>query len=127
MEAAVQQPSKDPEGQEFHPTGNGANGNGALDAASPEFLALILQSLQTMKDGNFSVRLPVSWTGLPGKIADSFNEIVTANEQMALELKRVGAAAPGTRWKSRSTPWLRTCCGPPRKLRTPSPLSPRAT
>ena len=31
------------------------------------------------------------WTG-PGKIADSFNEIVTANQQMALELKRVGQA-----------------------------------
>jgi HAMP domain-containing protein/CheY-like chemotaxis protein/signal transduction histidine kinase len=92
MEAAVQQTSKDPKGQEFHPTGNGANGNGALDAASPEFLALILQSLQTMKDGNFSVRLPVTWIGLPGKIADSFNEIVSANEQMALELKRVGQA-----------------------------------
>ena len=28
----------------------------------------------------------------PGKIADNFNEIVTANEQMAFELKRVGQA-----------------------------------
>ena len=92
MEATVQQPSVDQKGQEFHPNGNGTNGNGALDAASPEFLALILQSLQTMKDGDFSVRLPVTWTGLSGKIADSFNEIVSANEQMALELKRVGQA-----------------------------------
>ena len=57
-----------------------------------ECLTTILQSLKTMKDGNFSVRLPVSWTGLPGKIADNFNEIVTANEQMAFELKRVGQA-----------------------------------
>ncbi len=92
MEATVQQPSVDQKRQEFHPNGNGTNGNGALDAASPEFLALILQSLQTMKDGDFSVRLPVTWTGLSGKIADSFNEIVSANEQMALELKRVGQA-----------------------------------
>jgi HAMP domain-containing protein/CheY-like chemotaxis protein/signal transduction histidine kinase len=45
-----------------------------------------------MKDGDFSVRLPVAWTGLAGKIADNFNEIVTANEQMASELKRVGQA-----------------------------------
>jgi HAMP domain-containing protein/signal transduction histidine kinase/DNA-binding response OmpR family regulator len=45
-----------------------------------------------MKNGNFSVRLPVSWIGLPGKIADNFNEIVTANERMAFELKRVGQA-----------------------------------
>jgi HAMP domain-containing protein/CheY-like chemotaxis protein/signal transduction histidine kinase len=57
-----------------------------------ECLTAILQSLKTMKEGDFSVRLPVSWTGLPGKIADNFNEIVTANEQMAFELKRVGQA-----------------------------------
>ena len=63
-----------------------------LDPAPSECLAAILQGLQTMNEGNFSVRLPVTWTGLPGKIADSFNEIVTANEQMALELKRVGQA-----------------------------------
>jgi HAMP domain-containing protein/CheY-like chemotaxis protein/signal transduction histidine kinase len=43
-----------------------------------------------MQEGDFSVRLPGSWTGLPGKIADTFNNIVAANEQMALELKRVG-------------------------------------
>jgi HAMP domain-containing protein/CheY-like chemotaxis protein/signal transduction histidine kinase len=58
-----------------------------LDA---ETLALILQGLQTMKDGDFSARLPVAWTGIAGKIADSFNEIISANEQMAFELKRVG-------------------------------------
>ena len=57
-----------------------------------EFMSAILQSLQTMKDGDFSVRLPSSWIGLPGKIADTFNEIVVANEQMARELKRVGLA-----------------------------------
>ena len=77
-----------------------ANGKSALDqpqATTPEepvgdYLVTILQSLQTMKNGDFSVRLPVSWTGLPGKIADNFNEIVTANERMAFELKRVGQA-----------------------------------
>jgi HAMP domain-containing protein/CheY-like chemotaxis protein/signal transduction histidine kinase len=53
-------------------------------------LATILAGLQTMRDGEFSVRLPGSWTGLPGKIADTFNEIVAANQQIARELKRVG-------------------------------------
>ncbi|HTX41882.1 MAG TPA: HAMP domain-containing protein, partial [Acidobacteriaceae bacterium] len=53
---------------------------------------MILQGLQAMKDGDFSVRLPVAWTGLAGKIADHFNDIVSANEQMARELKRVGQA-----------------------------------
>ena len=65
--------------------------NGAA-AAEPDYLPVILQGLQTMKDGDFSVRLPVSWTGLAGKIADQFNEIVSANELMARELKRVGQA-----------------------------------
>ena len=53
-------------------------------------LSVILASLQIMRDGDFSVRLPGNWTGLAGKIADTFNEIVTANQQMAKELKRVG-------------------------------------
>ena len=55
-------------------------------------LALILASLQTMRNGDFSVRLPVAWTGLKGKIADTFNDIVSANERMAVELHRVGQA-----------------------------------
>ncbi len=53
-------------------------------------LSAVLSCLQTMRDGDFSVRLPGNWTGLTGKIADAFNEIVTANQQMAKELKRVG-------------------------------------
>ena len=55
-------------------------------------LGLILAGLQTMRDGDFSVRLPVAWTGLEGKIADTFNDIIAANEQMARELNRVGLA-----------------------------------
>ena len=53
-------------------------------------LSVILASLQTMRNGDFSVRLPGSWTGLAGKIADTFNSIVAANQQMAQELRRVG-------------------------------------
>src|SRR6202041_1291568 len=70
---------------------NGHNGNG-IGATQDEDLALILESLQTMRDGNFSVRLPVAWTGLKGKIADTFNDIISASERMAFELKRVGQA-----------------------------------
>jgi HAMP domain-containing protein/CheY-like chemotaxis protein/signal transduction histidine kinase len=43
-----------------------------------------------MRDGDFSVRLPGDWTGLEGKIADTFNEIVAANQKMSQELQRVG-------------------------------------
>jgi methyl-accepting chemotaxis protein len=85
MATSFEQPSVDAEGQNPFPQ------NG-LAPHEPEYLAVILQSLITMKDGDFSVRLPVAWTGLAGKIADNFNEIVAANELMAGELKRVGQA-----------------------------------
>ena len=88
MATSIEQPGlgqNDPN----HPPLEHSNGNGL---AEPEYLSAILECLQTMKDGDFSVRLPVTWTGMAGKIADTFNEIVTANEQMALELKRVGQA-----------------------------------
>ncbi len=68
-----------------------SNGGSSLvaESAAPD-LGLMLASLQTMRAGDFSVRLPGSWTGLAGKIADTFNEIVAANQQMAQELNRVG-------------------------------------
>ncbi|HXW57537.1 MAG TPA: PAS domain-containing protein [Candidatus Cybelea sp.] len=52
-------------------------------------LPILLAALQSMRDGDFSVRLPGSWTGLSGKIADTFNDIAAANQQMACEMKRM--------------------------------------
>src|SRR5213080_2675032 len=69
------------------------NGEGTAIAVAesvPADLSVVLAALQTMRDGDFSVRLPGSWTGLAGKIADTFNDIVASNQQMAQELKRVG-------------------------------------
>jgi len=67
------------------------NGNSSpVTCLTGEELCAVLASLQSMRDGDFSVRLPGSWTGLPGKIADTFNDIITANQQIASELKRVG-------------------------------------
>ncbi len=59
-----------------------SNGRSEPDTA-PVDLVAILASLQTMRDGDFSVRLPGSWIGLAGRIADTFNEIVATNQQMA--------------------------------------------
>ena len=70
---------------------NGGNGTAiAVAESAPADLSVVLAALQTMRDGDFSVRLPGSWTGLAGKIADTFNDIVGANQQMAQELNRVG-------------------------------------
>jgi HAMP domain-containing protein/CheY-like chemotaxis protein/signal transduction histidine kinase len=68
------------------------NGHSTGAELTPSDLGIILAGLQTMRDGDFSVRLPVAWTGLQGKIADTFNDIIAANEQMARELRRVGLA-----------------------------------
>ncbi|MBL8692317.1 MAG: HAMP domain-containing protein, partial [Rhodospirillaceae bacterium] len=43
-----------------------------------------------MAVGDFSVRLPGHQVGLVGKIADTFNAIVAANQRMAQQLERVG-------------------------------------
>ena len=88
-------------------------GNGhSTDVVEPSAadLAAILASLQRMQQGDFSVRLPGSWTGLPGKIADTFNDIVAANEQMAGELKRVGQAV-GKEGRTRERARFRTMNG----------------
>jgi len=53
-------------------------------------LSELLRALQAVRDGDFSVRLPGDWSGLEGKIADTFNEIVASNARMASELERVG-------------------------------------
>jgi HAMP domain-containing protein/CheY-like chemotaxis protein/signal transduction histidine kinase len=84
--AAVANGSHEEEITKSKRNGN-SNNNGDPPAAD---LSVILAGLQTMRNGDFSVRLPGSWTGLPGKIADTFNSIVAANQQMAQELKRVG-------------------------------------
>jgi HAMP domain-containing protein/CheY-like chemotaxis protein/signal transduction histidine kinase len=58
--------------------------------SSDKELSELLGALQAVRDGDFSVRLPGNWTGLEGKIADTFNEIVSSNARMASELERVG-------------------------------------
>jgi HAMP domain-containing protein/CheY-like chemotaxis protein/signal transduction histidine kinase len=79
---------------ENSPQKAGSDGGGGLSTVVTEVsqpnLSVILAGLQTMRDGDFSVRLPGSWTGLPGKLADTFNDIVSTNQQMAQELKRLG-------------------------------------
>ncbi len=50
----------------------------------------LLRVLQAMRDGDFSVRLAGDQIGLAGKIADTFNEIVSSNQILARELERSG-------------------------------------
>jgi HAMP domain-containing protein/signal transduction histidine kinase/ActR/RegA family two-component response regulator len=41
------------------------------------------------KRGDFSTRLPEDWTGVAGKIADTFNDVIRTNQRMTQELERV--------------------------------------
>jgi len=41
------------------------------------------------KRGDFSARLPEDWTGVAGKIADTFNDVIRTNQRMAQELERI--------------------------------------
>src|SRR5256714_7228174 len=50
----------------------------------------LLQVLQAMRVGDSSVRMTGNHLGIEGKIADTFNEIVAANQRMAQQLERVG-------------------------------------
>src|ERR1700676_2124587 len=57
--------------------------------ASSEFHEL-LQALQAVRVGDFSARMAGNQVGIIGKIADTFNEIVAANQRMAQQLEHVG-------------------------------------
>src|SRR5213595_2017647 len=56
----------------------------------PDSLEDLLHALQAMRAGDFSVRMTGDHLGIEGKIADTFNEIVAANQRMAQQLERVG-------------------------------------
>jgi HAMP domain-containing protein/CheY-like chemotaxis protein/signal transduction histidine kinase len=81
-----------------------ASANGSAVAAStqaaapvPELsetesaeLRELLHALQAMRVGDFSVRMAGDRIGIMGKVADTFNEIVAANQRIARQLERVG-------------------------------------
>jgi len=55
-----------------------------------EKLCRLLFALQAARNGNFSIRLPTDWTDLYGKVADTFNDIVSINQRMSEQLHLVG-------------------------------------
>ncbi len=85
---------------DVHPSGSTVDeaiaalaGNGhaaAMSDVGNVDLQQMLYALQAVRAGDFSVRLPGDRIGLAGKIADTFNEVVAANERMAQQLDYVG-------------------------------------
>src|SRR3982075_2807263 len=62
----------------------------AAKNGKPDSSQDLLHALQAMRSGDFSVRMTGNHLGIEGKIADTFNEIVAANQRMAQQLERVG-------------------------------------
>ncbi|HET9367388.1 MAG TPA: HAMP domain-containing protein [Candidatus Udaeobacter sp.] len=50
----------------------------------------LLAALTAFKRGDFSAQLPDDWTGIAGKVADSFNEVIRINQRLTQELARIG-------------------------------------
>src|SRR5947199_10477715 len=63
--------------------GRGSLNGNALDAKR------LLTALAAFKRGDFSARLPADWTGVAGKIGDTFNELIRTNQRMTQELGRI--------------------------------------
>ncbi len=63
---------------------NGVSADG-LDAQ------LLLAALTAVKKGDFSVRLPSTWSGVNRSIAETLNEVIELNDRMARELERASS------------------------------------
>src|SRR5512145_673399 len=50
---------------------------------------VLLQTLASIKNGDFTVRLPHSWSGVDGKIADKLNDIIEMMSESTKEIERV--------------------------------------
>ena len=71
-----------------------------MDGDTPLQMRELLHALQAVREGDFSVQLPGDWTGMYGKVADTFNDIVRSNRRMSDELARVGQSV-GKQGKTR--------------------------
>src|SRR5262245_50237740 len=58
----------------------------------PAFQRALLRALLSLRDGDFTARLPTDLIGVDGKLADAFNEIAAVSERRARETTRVSRA-----------------------------------
>jgi HAMP domain-containing protein len=52
-------------------------------------MTALLSALTALRQGRRGVRLPPDWSGVAGKVADAFNDVVEMNERLAEELSRL--------------------------------------
>jgi len=63
--------------------------DGSLD------VSLLLATLRAYKKGDFSARMPLDWTGMAGKVADTLNDVIETNQRMSKELARLSRVVGG--------------------------------
>ncbi|MDP2315575.1 MAG: HAMP domain-containing protein, partial [Pseudomonadota bacterium] len=49
----------------------------------------LLRVLVAVRQGDFSARMPIDLVGVPGKIADTLNDVVSRNESLVSEIRRL--------------------------------------
>src|ERR1700754_2319907 len=80
--STVPSPSKVKKEKEAETNGNGHQYGGQWELE-------LLSALLAFRSGDFSTRLPAGWTGVQGKIADAFNDVLIMSERRANEAERV--------------------------------------
>src|SRR5215472_10154753 len=61
------------------------------DSAEVRSLQL-LEAVRALRDGDFSVRLPVGWAGTDGQLAEAFNQALAHQDRIAREITRLSVA-----------------------------------
>src|SRR5438874_515080 len=61
----------------------------ATELSPKDFERLLLRTLASIKKGDFSARMPLEFTGMHGKIADTLNDIAELNERTSKEVARI--------------------------------------
>ena len=70
----------------------------------------LLNGLLALRAGDFSYRLPSDLTGVEGKLADTFNDVVAMNQRMAEELARISRVSARKAGSRSARAWA-TCAG----------------
>jgi len=71
---------------------NGSNGRTGHHDEEPDLLddKELLSILLQVRNGNFTVRMPIGEVGVKGRIFDTLNEIISLNEEMMREFTKAG-------------------------------------
>jgi signal transduction histidine kinase/HAMP domain-containing protein/ActR/RegA family two-component response regulator len=52
-------------------------------------LTILLTTLAQVKEGDFTARVPLGWAGVAGRVAESLNDVIVANQALEAELARI--------------------------------------